>query len=201
MMTDGTRFAAKCRPGGLLQWSRKSGESLSGRGTTTAQPSAAPQAGHLTPDRPGPVHGCHRQQSCQCGPSQSDADPRPRTARRRDCRSQRARRRPPNRRRTIRRLTGRDRALALPGVTIVPRPGPGALERDVPLAGGVSIASEARTMLESLRRPGGRRLTRDEIEAWIDQLAASGEHAASTLFATSLVKSLRHCMLRPHSKR
>ena len=68
----------------------------------------------------------------------------------------------------------RDRALTLPGLTIVPRHGLSALERDVQLPGGVSIASEARTMLESLRRPGGRRLTRAEIEGWIDQLAASG---------------------------
>ncbi len=68
----------------------------------------------------------------------------------------------------------RDRPLALPGVTIVPRDGPGPLERDVPRGDGTFIASEARTLLEALQRPGGRRLTRDETEEWIDQLCAAG---------------------------
>jgi Fic family protein len=68
----------------------------------------------------------------------------------------------------------RDRPLALPGVTIVPRAGPGPLERDVPRGDGTYIASEARTLLEALQRPGGRRLTRDETEEWIDQLCAAG---------------------------
>ena len=68
----------------------------------------------------------------------------------------------------------RDRPLELPGVSVVPRSGPGALERDMPLPGGIFVASEARTLLEALQRPGGRRLTRDEIEGWIDQLCAAG---------------------------
>jgi hypothetical protein len=68
----------------------------------------------------------------------------------------------------------RDRPLALPGLTILPRRGPSGLERDTPLAGGLFIASEARTLLESLQRPGGRRLSRDEVEGWIDELCASG---------------------------
>ncbi len=64
--------------------------------------------------------------------------------------------------------------LELPGLTIVPRPGPGPLEQDMSLPGGISLASEARTMLESLARPGGRRLGRHEVEAWIDDLSAHG---------------------------
>jgi Fic family protein len=68
----------------------------------------------------------------------------------------------------------RDRPLELPGVTIAPRSGPGALERDYELPGGIFVASEARTLLEGLQRPGGRRLTRDETEEWIDQLCAAG---------------------------
>lgn len=68
----------------------------------------------------------------------------------------------------------RDRSLSLPGVTIVPRAGLGALARDVPLGNGIFVASEARTLLEALKRPGGRRLTRDEVEEWIDQLCAAG---------------------------
>ncbi len=68
----------------------------------------------------------------------------------------------------------RDRPLVLPGMTILPRRGPSGLDRDIPLAGGLFIASEARTLLESLQRPGGRRLSRDEVEGWIDELCASG---------------------------
>ena len=68
----------------------------------------------------------------------------------------------------------RDRPLVLPGVTILARPGPSGLERDIPLGGGLFIASEARTLLESLQRPAGRRLSRDEVEGWIDELSASG---------------------------
>jgi Fic/DOC family len=68
----------------------------------------------------------------------------------------------------------RDRKLVLPGVTILPRPGPGPLARDIPLSNGSYIASEARTLLESLQRPGGRRLSHSEIEDWIDELAARG---------------------------
>ncbi len=87
----------------------------------------------------------------------------------------------------------RRRPLVLPGLTIVARPGPGAVERDIPLPGGVFVASEPRIMLESLQRPGGRRLSRDEVEAWIDELcAAGGAHRLNSIrdLAGAIAKDL-----------
>ncbi|MEP7114913.1 MAG: Fic family protein [Ilumatobacteraceae bacterium] len=75
----------------------------------------------------------------------------------------------------------RTRPLELPGVTVIARPGPRGLECDIPLHGGAYIASEARTLLESLQRPGGRRLSRDEIEVWIDELSAAGARRLNSI--------------------
>ncbi len=68
----------------------------------------------------------------------------------------------------------RGRPLILPGVTIMPRAGPGPLDGDMSLPEGLYLASEARMLLESLSRPGGRRLTRDDVERRIDRLCATG---------------------------
>lgn len=73
----------------------------------------------------------------------------------------------------------RARPLVLPGLTIVPRPGPPAAEGDVALPHGVFLSSRARALLENLapsravkgRQP--RTLTRAELHAWVAQLAAS----------------------------
>ncbi len=67
----------------------------------------------------------------------------------------------------------RARSLALPGLTVVPRPGPAALADDPPWAGGLRIASDARTLVDNLvlsrARAGrlARTLSRDEIDGWL----------------------------------
>jgi hypothetical protein len=69
----------------------------------------------------------------------------------------------------------RSRPLILPGLRIVPRSSAGPLERDVPLLEhNIFIASPARIILDSLTRPGALRLTRTEIEQWIDEMCAHG---------------------------
>ena len=85
-------------------------------------------------------------------------------------------------------ISDRSRPLLLPGVTVRPRPGVGALPGDLALPGGLHLAGEARTLLENLvprRRNatgGSRTLNRDEIEAWLDALcAARGEPGLNRL--------------------
>jgi Fic/DOC family len=68
----------------------------------------------------------------------------------------------------------RRRPLNLIGISIHPVPGPSALDGDMQLPGGVFLASEARTMLDSLAKPGPLRLSADEVEVWIDELCAQG---------------------------
>ena len=87
----------------------------------------------------------------------------------------------------------RSRPLELPGVIVRPRTGPGPLLGDTPLPNGLHLASRARTMLESLSRPGGRRLDRTEIEHWIDDLAAHGDEGRLSGSATSPARSLQRC--------
>jgi hypothetical protein len=64
--------------------------------------------------------------------------------------------------------------FAVPGFTIVPRPGAGPTQGDIPLPNGLFLASEARTMLESLAKPGGNRLDQIAVEDWIDELCSRG---------------------------
>ena len=67
----------------------------------------------------------------------------------------------------------RARPLTLPGVAVVPRPGPVALDDDPPWAGGLRITSDARTLVDNLvlsrARAGhmARTLSRDEIDGWL----------------------------------
>lgn len=71
---------------------------------------------------------------------------------------------------------GRDREVALPGLTLLARPGAGPLEGDVPLPGGLHQASKGRALVENTRasraRGGRRRRTLDESELgdWVDRL-------------------------------
>ncbi len=65
----------------------------------------------------------------------------------------------------------RARALELPGLTILPRPGADALPGDTRLA-SVWLASQPRALLENLRGGHRRYLSQTEIEAWIADLLA-----------------------------
>jgi Fic family protein len=64
----------------------------------------------------------------------------------------------------------RHRTLALPGLVIVPRAGPGPLPGDQALD-RFSVSSTARGLLDNLAGGGGRCLSREEIEAWITEIA------------------------------
>jgi hypothetical protein len=69
--------------------------------------------------------------------------------------------------------SSRARALTLPGLTVIPRPGPPALGDDLPWTGGLHITSDARTLVDNLvlsrARAGrlARTLSRDEIDGWL----------------------------------
>lgn len=65
----------------------------------------------------------------------------------------------------------RDRALELPGLTILPRPGADVLPGDTPLS-SIWLASQPRALLENLRGSHQRYLSQSEIEAWISDLLA-----------------------------
>lgn len=71
----------------------------------------------------------------------------------------------------------RARPIMLPGATIVPRKGHGPLAGDIPLPFGLWAASAERAILENLRGRGPRYLGRQEIEAWIVDLAAQSKGA------------------------
>jgi hypothetical protein len=79
------------------------------------------------------------------------------------------------------------RDIALPGVTLRPRKGPGPLESDRRFIGGLRLASPARAFLENMRPSrarGGvaRTLSRREIEERLDEmLRRSGEGALQGL--------------------
>jgi hypothetical protein len=78
------------------------------------------------------------------------------------------------------------RPIALPGLTLRPRNGPGPVLRDTPFV-GLHMSSPARTMLDNLRpsraRSGvSRTLRREEIEERLDRMArARGEQALNEL--------------------
>ncbi len=74
----------------------------------------------------------------------------------------------------------RDRELALPGLTVLARRGAPPFPDDIALPGGLHLASCARGMVEnaapsrtSKRRSVPRRLTSDELAAWVDQVCQS----------------------------
>jgi len=74
----------------------------------------------------------------------------------------------------------RRRELVLPGLTIRPRPGVMALDDDMELPGGISMASRPRALLENFRPSrsiGGRArrtLTRSEIEERLELMLRTG---------------------------
>lgn len=69
----------------------------------------------------------------------------------------------------------RQRPLALPGLIIIPRPGPTGIEGDTELDDGTFLSSAARGLLDNLAGRGERYLTTDEVERWIaDILDAPG---------------------------
>ena len=71
----------------------------------------------------------------------------------------------------------RVRDLALPGLVIVPRKGPGPLPSDLPWAGDLHITSDARTLVDNLSISRGRAgrpartLSRRELEDWLVEKA------------------------------
>jgi hypothetical protein len=73
----------------------------------------------------------------------------------------------------------RTKEVALPGLTIVARTGPGPLEGDLPLRPDLYVASRGRALADNMAPSRRRRadrpkrtLDREEIATWIDQLAA-----------------------------
>jgi len=70
----------------------------------------------------------------------------------------------------------RERPLTLPGITVWPRRGPGAVDGDMQLPDGLWLASEARGLLDNLagRRRAGltRTLNRADVEQRLDQVCA-----------------------------
>jgi hypothetical protein len=87
----------------------------------------------------------------------------------------------------------RARALVLPGITVVPRPGTPALDDDPPWAGGLRITSDARTLVDNLvlsrARAGrvARTLSRDEIAGWlVDRSELRGDGYVDELRAHAL---------------
>ena len=71
---------------------------------------------------------------------------------------------------------GRARDVELPGLLVTARPGPGPLKGDIPLPGGLYLASKGRGLAENTRpsrsRAGRVRRTLDDEELgdWIDRL-------------------------------
>lgn len=69
----------------------------------------------------------------------------------------------------------REREVSLPGLTIVARRGVPPLPGDIPMPGGLHLASRARGLVENTipsrarKNEMPRRLTRDELGEWVDQ--------------------------------
>ena len=85
-------------------------------------------------------------------------------------------------------ITARGQDIALPGLTLRPRRGPGPLPTDRPFLGELYLSSTARAYLENMRPSRARRgllartLGRPEIEERLDTLIRrSGEEAANRL--------------------
>lgn len=72
---------------------------------------------------------------------------------------------------------GRTEDVALPGLIVAPRPGPGPLDDDNVWAEGLRLTSDARTLVDNLAVSRGRAgrpartLSRDELEDWVVRTA------------------------------
>lgn len=68
-------------------------------------------------------------------------------------------------------VSSRDRALWLPGITVMPRAGAGPVDGDSPLPGGIWIAGEARALLDNLLPSRSNRLgqRRTGGVAWVER--------------------------------
>jgi hypothetical protein len=79
----------------------------------------------------------------------------------------------------------RTRPLELPGLTVLPRKGPGHLDGDMEMPDGLWIASVPRQLLDNLDRSRGsarRTLTDEEVEDWVDTLVRDrGEEGVNRL--------------------
>ena len=67
----------------------------------------------------------------------------------------------------------RSRPLELPGITVLPRRGPGHVAGDMPMPEGLWLSSIPRQLLDNLNRARGsqrRTLTDEEVEEWVDTL-------------------------------
>jgi hypothetical protein len=89
----------------------------------------------------------------------------------------------------------RRRPLVLPGLTIVPRRGPGACEWDTVLPDGIVVSSQARGLLDNAAGIGERYLSAGELETWISDIV---EHQGDAWLnelrdrARTLAKQTRH---------
>lgn len=77
---------------------------------------------------------------------------------------------------------GRARKLELPGLTIVPRKGPGPLPGDIALPSGVVLSSQARGLLDNISGRTERVMSLPEVERWVaDILTEGGEQRLNTV--------------------
>lgn len=81
---------------------------------------------------------------------------------------------------TLHVVSKRRRVLALPGIKVIPRVGVGPQPGDMLLADGLYMSGHARGLLENLAPTrkaadgSSRTLPREEVEIWINELAARG---------------------------
>lgn len=71
----------------------------------------------------------------------------------------------------------RSRPLALSGLTILPRRGPGPLQGDQTLPDGVVVPSIARGLLDNLGRRPERQMPLEDVERWVSDLIHQGGEA------------------------
>ncbi|MEO8436954.1 MAG: Fic family protein [Chloroflexota bacterium] len=64
----------------------------------------------------------------------------------------------------------RRRPLVLPGLTIIPRRGPGALDGDTLFDTGIVLSSQARALLDNASGQGERYLSAVDLETWISDI-------------------------------
>ena len=86
--------------------------------------------------------------------------------------------------------------VALPGLIVAPRPGPGARDDDSTWAEGLRLTSDARTLVDNLAVSRGRAgrpartLSRDELENWVLRTA---QHRPDAWFETVRARALELC--------